>query len=307
MNTVQKIKGLVAAPFTPMHEDGQLNLGLIPRYAEHLQEEQVKAVFVCGSTGEGASLAFDEKVQVMQAWADAPFTKIMLVGGTSLAECKDLARRAADLGYDAISFIAPYYFKPGNAQILADCCAEVAAAAPDLPFYYYHIPALSGVGMSMLPLLEAVAERIPNFAGIKYTQEDLMDYAQCQKFQNERFDLLWGRDEVMLSALAMGAQGAVGSTFNYAASIYYALMDCFEKNELNKALEYQHRSIEIVRLLGKYGGIRVGKAFMKARGIDCGHFRLPIPRMSQNEYQAFVAELAQIGFYEWVKPKYALI
>ncbi len=307
MSSIQKISGLVAAPFTPMHDDGRLKLDIIPAYAELLQQDQVKAVFVCGSTGEGASLMYEEKIQVMQAWAGTPFSKIMLVGGTSLEECKHLARKANELGYAGVAFIAPYYFKPGSHQILADCCAEVAAAAPDLPFYYYHIPVLSGVNMSMLPLLQAVADRIPNFAGIKYTQEDLMDFAQCLQFQNERFDLLWGRDEVMLAALSMGARGAVGSTFNYAAPVYHALMDCFEKNELAKALEYQHRSIEIVRLLGKYGGIRVGKAFMRARGIDCGHFRLPIPRMSTSEYQAFLADVASIGFYDWVKPNYATI
>ncbi|AEE51152.1 dihydrodipicolinate synthase family protein [Haliscomenobacter hydrossis] len=307
MSEIKKISGLVAAPFTPMHDDGRLNLGVIPAYAELLQQDQVNAVFVCGSTGEGPSLTFEEKIQVMQAWAATTFNKIMLVGGTSLEECKHLARKASDLGYAGISFVAPYYFKPGSPEILADCCAEVAAAAPDLPFYYYHIPVLSGVNMPMLPLLEAVANRIPNFAGIKYTQEDLMDYAQCVQFQNQRYDLLWGRDEVMLSALAMGAKGAVGSTFNYAAPIYHALMDCFEKNDLEKALEYQHQSIEIVRLLGKYGGIRVGKAFMRARGIDCGHFRLPIPRMTENVYQTFLKEVESIGFFEWIKPNYAFL
>ncbi len=298
----KKIEGLIAAPFTPMHNDGSLNLDIIPKYANHLIENGVKGVFICGSTGEGVSMTLDEKLKVMAAWANTPLFRVMLVGGTSLEECKFLARKSAAMGFDAFALIPPFYFKPANVSVLADCCAEVAAAAPDLPFYYYHIPVLAGSGFPMLPLLEAVNERIPNFAGIKYTDENLMDYAQCLQFKNQKFDLIWGRDEVMISAMAMGAKSGIGSTFNYAAPIYHAMMEHFENGNLQKALEYQHKSIEIVRLLGKYGGIRVGKAFMKAIGIDCGHFRLPITRMSDSEYQAFLNELNQIGFYEWIKP-----
>ena len=129
-----------------------------------------------------------------------------------------------------------------------------------------------------------------------------MDFAQCLQFKNKKYDLLWGRDEVLISSMVMGAKGGIGSTYNYAAPIYHALMEHFENGNLDKALECQHKSIEIVRLLGKYGGIRVGKAFMKAVGIDCGHFRLPITRMSDDMYQDFLNELDQIGFYEWIKP-----
>ncbi len=275
----KKIEGLIAAPFTPMHDDGSLNLNIIPRYADFLIENGVKGVFICGSTGEGVSLTLDEKTKVMGAWAKTALFKVMLVGGTSLEECKSLARQADVLGFDAFALIPPFYFKPANISVLADCCAEVAAAAPNLPFYYYHIPVLAGSGFPMLPLLEAVSQRIPNFVGIKYTDENLMDYAQCFQFQNQKFDLIWGRDEVMISAMAMGAKGGIGSSFNYTAPIYHTMMAHFENGNLDKALEYQHKSIEIVRLLGKYGGIRVGKAFMKAIGIDCGHFRLPITRM----------------------------
>ena len=300
----QKIEGLMAAPFTPMHPDGSLNMEVIPQYADYLKENDIKGVFICGSTGEGVSMTLEEKLKVMSAWADKPFFKVMLVGGTSLEECRFLARQSDLMGFDAMAFVPPYYFKPANISVLADCCAEVAGGAPHLPFYYYHIPVLAGSAFPMLPLLETVNERIPNFVGIKYTDENLMDFAQCLQYQNQKFDLLWGRDEVMISAMAMGAKGGIGSTYNYAAPIYHAMMKHFENGNLKEALDYQHKSIEIVRLLGKYGGIRVGKAFMKAIGIDCGHFRLPIARMSDEVYQAFLNELHQIGFYEWTKPNY---
>lgn len=305
-----KIAGLVAAPFTPLHADGSLHVELIPAYADFLAQQGVKGVFVCGSTGEGVSLTMAEKKAVMKAWAQAAngrFIKIFMAGSPSVAECAELAAAAAMAGYEAVGYLPPYYFKPPTVRILADCCAAVAAAAPNLAFYYYHIPVLSGVSFPMLPLLEAIHERIPNFAGIKYTDENLMDYAQCVAFADGRYDLLWGRDEVMLGAMALGARGAVGSTFNYAAPIYHQMMAYQAAGNWSAALQCQQQSIEIVRLLGKYGGIRVGKAFMRAVGLDCGQFRLPIAPMSETEYAAFERDLVTIGFHQWIQTPYQLV
>jgi N-acetylneuraminate lyase len=302
-----KIKGLVAAPFTPMNADNTLNLDIIPQYADFLHKTKVKGVFVGGTTGEGISLTQEEQITLMHAWIKAAkgrLVTIFMAGSTSLEACKILAKEAASCGYDAIAYLPPYYFKPNSVQILADCCAEVAAAAPDLPFYYYHIPVLSSVHLPMLPLLKIVHEQIPNFVGIKYSDANLMDCAQCLHFADGKYDIRWGRDEELLAAMAMGVRGAVGSTYNYAAPVYHQVISAFQKGNMETALKYQHQSIEIVRLLGKYGGIRVGKAFMKAVGIDCGHFRLPITRMSDDMYQDFLNELEQIGFYEWIKPIY---
>ena len=264
----QKLQGLIAAPFTPMHKDGSLNLSIIPSYYNLLKENSVNGAFICGSTGEGVSMSVTEKKD------DSSFTVMPLLGGTCIADCKDLALHAREVGLDAVSFTAPFYFKPANAETLAQCCAEIAAAVPDMPFYYYHIPVLTGVGIPMYDLLKAVDGKIPNFAGIKYTHEDFMDFLSCINFQNGKYDMLWGRDENMLPALAVGAKGAVGSTFNYAAPLYYNLIDAFNNGEMEKAQVLQQESIDMIRLLGKYGGIATGKAYMKLLGLDCGEFLL---------------------------------
>ena len=288
----QKLQGLIAAPFTPMHKDGSLNLSIIPSYYNLLKENSVNGAFICGSTGEGVSMSVTEKKAVAVAWAactkdDSSFTVMPLLGGTCIADCKDLALHAREVGLDAVSFTAPFYFKPANAETLAQCCAEIAAAVPDMPFYYYHIPVLTGVGIPMYDLLKAVDGKIPNFAGIKYTHEDFMDFLSCINFQNGKYDMLWGRDENMLPALAVGAKGAVGSTFNYAAPLYYNLIDAFNNGEMEKAQVLQQESIDMIRLLGKYGGIATGKAYMKLLGLDCGEFRLPVKNMSNENFELF--------------------
>ena len=301
---IQQLQGLIAAPFTPMHKDGSLNLSIIPSYYNLLKENSVNGAFICGSTGEGVSMSVTEKKAVAVAWAactkdDSSFTVMPLLGGTCIADCKDLALHAREVGLDAVSFTAPFYFKPANAETLAQCCAEIAAAVPDMPFYYYHIPVLTGVGIPMYDLLKAVDGKIPNFAGIKYTHEDFMDFLSCINFQNGKYDMLWGRDENMLPALAVGAKGAVGSTFNYAAPLYYNLIDAFNNGEMEKAQVLQQESIDMIRLLGKYGGIATGKAYMKLLGLDCGEFRLPVKNMSNENFELFKKEVEQLGFQNY--------
>lgn len=295
------INGLIAAPFTPMHPDGSLNLGLIPEYYAMLVGNGINGAFICGSTGEGVSLTMEEKMAVAEAWAACNgklhgFSIMQLVGGTCLADCKQLAQHAASIGLDAVSFLAPYYFKPANIDVLAACCAEVAASAPELPFYYYHIPVLTGVNFPMVDLLKAVDGRIPNFAGIKYTHEDLMDYLSCLNYDGGKFNILWGRDETFLSALAVGAKGAVGSTYNYAAPLYHQLLDAFNLGELEQAATIQQKAIDMIELLGKFGGIATGKAFMKLIGMNCGEFRLPVKNMTKAAFEQFTLDAERVGF-----------
>lgn len=111
--------------------------------------------------------------------------------------------------------------------------------------------------------------------------------------------MLWGRDENMLSALVLGSKGAVGSTFNYAAPLYHKLISSFERNDLKTAAELQQKSIDMIRLLGKYGGISVGKSYMKLTGINCGKFRSPVKNMSEADYKMFTDDVNSLNFNEF--------
>jgi len=305
---IQHLQGLIAAPFTPMKKDGSVNPDLIPEYYRFLKHNKVTGAFICGSTGEGVSMTSEEKKSVIKAWGDATkgdkdFQVMTLVGGTSIADGKDIARYAQQCGLYGVSFTAPFYFKPANVEMLAACCKEIAEAVPDMPFYYYHIPVLNGVGFPMIDLLKNVDGKISNFAGIKYTHEDFMDFLSCLHFQNGKYDMLWGRDENMLSAWAVGSKGAVGSTFNYAAPLYYHLIDAFNQNDLKKAQSLQQQSIDMITLLGKYGGIATGKAYMKVVGIDCGEFRLPVKNMNAGQFEMFKKDVAQLNFSSFCSTK----
>ena len=306
--STKHLEGLIAAPFTPMHKDGSLNVSIIPAYYGMLKTNGVTGAFICGSTGEGVSMTNAEKKEVAEAWAaatkdDTDFKVMMFLGGTSIADCKELALYAQQIGLYAISFTSPFYFKPAAVEILAKACIEVASVVPDMPFYYYHIPVLTGVSFPMYDLLQAIDSKISNFAGIKYTHEDFMDFLSCMNFKNGKYDMLWGRDENMLSALALGTKGAVGSTFNYAPSLYYNMINAFSNGDLQKENALQQQSIDMIRLLGKYGGIATGKAYMKLIGIDCGEFRLPVKNMSAEQFESFKKDAEQLNFSSFSSQK----
>ena len=108
--------------------------------------------------------------------------------------------------------------------------------------------------------------------------------------------MLWGRDENMLPALSLGARAAVGSTFNYAAPLYHRMIEAFQKGDLTEARRLQQQSIDMIRLLGKYGGIATGKMYMRFIGLDCGQFRMPVKNMTAEEWQLFKKDVEALGF-----------
>lgn len=297
---MQKLNGLIAAPFTPLDESGALNLEQVETLIRLYEKNGVSGAFLCGSTGEGVSLSFEEKKRVMEKWGAAKSEKVkvlFMLGGTSLVEMQELALHASLCKLDGISILCPYYFKPASVEQLVSFCKAVADTVPEMPFYYYHIPALTGGHFSMIEFLQLAEEQIPNLAGIKYTHPDIMEFHACTRYKNGKYDLLWGIDEGLLSGLAIGAKGAVGSTYNYAAPLFNQIIKAFETGDLEKAEELQFKAVKMVQLLLKYGGTGAGKAFMKLIGVDCGWFRPPVQKPSEKALQDLKVDLEHIGFF----------
>jgi N-acetylneuraminate lyase len=297
--TPSSFTGLIAAPFTPFHEDGSLAPERIPRQAAQLVADGVSGAFVCGSTGEGASLTMTERQHVAEAWIRAapPELRIVVhVGHTAVEESCALARHAAQAGAAAIAAYAPHYFKPASVGDLVECCARIAAAAPALPFYYYHIPSMTGVTLSCAAFLAAAKDRIPNLAGIKFTHENLMDYLACLQFENGRYDILFGRDESLVPALAIGAKGAIGSTYNYIAPLFRELLAAFAAGDLAQATALQAQANRIIQIMIDHGGQPAGKAIMALRGLDLGPVRTPLRPLNRDQVQRLRQDLEAANF-----------
>src|SRR3546814_595894 len=176
--------------------------------------------------------------------------------------------------------------------------AQIAAAAPNTPFYYYHIPALTGVGMDMLEFLQLGEEQIPNLAGIKYTAAAIHEYQACLNYKAGKFDVLYGYDELLLPALAVGAKGAVGSTYNFAAPMYRRVMELFGNGQLDEAQQLQLLLVNMVREMVKFSPIPAQKAIMEMMGFDLGPTRLPLVPLEAQDKARLRERLETIGFFD---------
>jgi N-acetylneuraminate lyase len=298
----EHLTGLVAAPFTPMTEDGAIRFEAVDTYPSFLADNGCSGAFVNGTTGESLSLTVGERCQIAERWvARAPedFAVIVQVGHNCLAECKTMAAHAQDIGAAAVGMMAPCFFRPETMHDLVAFCAEVAEAAPELPFYYYHLPGKTFVNFPMVDFLDAAAGVIPTLKGIKYTFEDLADLGQCIDVQGGRFNLLFGRDEALLGALAIGAKGAVGSTYNLCAPLYCGMIDSFEAGDLAAAQADQGRSRDMVAVFKRHGALPAFKAGMELIGFDCGPVRLPQRALTSEQTETLRADLDAIGFFDY--------
>jgi N-acetylneuraminate lyase len=296
------LTGLVAATFTPMRPDGSLNLAMAKPIVDRLIQDGLCGLYVCGSTGEGPLLTTEERKRTAAAYVEAAAGRlpvVVQVGHSSVVEARALAAHAQQIGADATSAVAPYYFKPSSVNALVDCLVEIAGGAPKLPFYYYHIPELSGVHANMVELLQLAPTKMTNFAGIKYTAPFINEFQTLIAASQGRFDILFGRDEMLLSGLAGGATGAVGSTYNFAAPLYRKVMAALQRGDVEEAKRCQGQSVAMVNILLGYRGHAGLKTAMSLRGVDCGPTRLPIVALKPEEVECLRKELEGIGFFGW--------
>ncbi len=299
---MEKIIGLIDAPFTPFYDNGEINLEPIEAYAAMLQKNGLKGVFINGSSGEGYMLTTDERKALAEKWVSvAPegFKVIVHVGSCCLHDSVELARHAEQIGAWGIGAMAPPFPRIGRIEELVKYCEQIAAGAPSLPFYYYHIPAFNGAFLPMTELLKAVDGRIPNFAGIKYTFESLYEYNQCRLYKNGKYDMLHGQDETILPSLAQGgAKGGIGGTTNYNGRELTAIIAAWERGDLEAAREHQNFAQEVINVICHYrGNIVGGKRIMKLIGFDLGPNRVPFQNMTDEEEQRMKAELEAIDFF----------
>ncbi len=308
---MEKIKGLIDAPFTPMLPNGDINPSVIPAYAALLARNGLKGVFINGSSGEGYMLTDEERIRLAEAWIAAvadlkakglasDFKVIVHVGSTCVRSARHLAEHAQHAGAFGIGAMAPPFPKVSRVEELVKYCEEIASAAPRLPFYFYHIPAFNGAFLSMYDFLRAVDGRIANFAGIKYTFESLYEYNRCRRYADGKFDMLHGQDETILPCLAMGgAQGGIGGTTNYNGRCLVGIQEAWANGDLERARALQNYAQDVIDVICHFrGNIVGGKRIMKLIGLDLGPNRTPFQNVTDEEEQQLRRELEAIDFFK---------
>jgi len=290
---------LIAPPFTPFHEDLSLNLDPVERQAAQLAQTGVQGVFVAGSSGEGMSLTTEERELLTDRWIDvaapAELDVIVQVGHNCQKDAERLAAHAQRSGADATAASAPCYFKPASIDDLLNYLAPIAAAAGDLPFYYYEIPPFTNVRLPMVELLERGKSRIPNLVGLKYSHNDLLQLQRCLQVNDGEFEVLFGSDETLLAGVALGVHGAIGTTYNFAAPHFHRLIAAVAVGDLAAARGLQAQAAEMIQAALDCGGLAAFKALMKRAGIDCGPVRPPLRNVDDDQVDKLLRRVREAG------------
>lgn len=297
--------GVIPATFTPFHKDGTLHLDMIGPLVEKLVADQVSGLFVLGTTGESASMTAAERKAAAErfiAEAAGRLPVIVHIGHASIEEACDLAAHARAAGADGLAALPPYYHKPESVEAAVGCLERVAAAGGELPLLYYHIPQMSGVWIDPAALLEAAVDRVPTLLGIKFSNNNVTEMAACCAVANGRYTVLWGVDESLLAGLVAGADGGIGSSYNYATPLYHDVLASRDGAPMQRAQVAQERSRLLLGLLNGRGGLPAAKALMAAVGVDCGPTRLPLQAFDTQAREALITELEQLGYMQWLVP-----
>ena len=294
---IKKLQGLIAAAHTGFNADGSVNLDVIPAQAAMLIKQKVTGVYVSGTTGEGICCSLAERKAVFDAWVKAAKGKLYLIahiGALALPDVQELGAYAVKCGMDATSIVPPNFFKPGSVDALIKYLQEALKTSAKLPFYYYHT-GMSGVNFDMQTFLEKAGGVIKNLAGVKFNSPDLYMYQRCLRCLGGKYDITYGVDEFFAGAVALGAKSAIGSTYNYAAGIYYKIWDAVKKGDLKTSEKHMKRVCDIVDILVQYGGVAAGKVMCKMWGVDLGDVRLPNKTISAEGKADIMKRIKKIG------------
>ena len=232
-----------------------------------------------------------ERYAQAEAWVNvAPkynLQVIIHVGSESINDARAMAIHAEKIGANAFAAMPPAFFKPASTEALAQYMSHVASAAPTLPFLYYHIPSMTGVAFSdgMMGFVEEMDKaNVNNFIGVKYTglytYPGFMDAMRILNYKKGKYQVLCGRDEMMLESLAAGITGFVGSQYNFIGDYYNMIRQAWTANNVTQARALQNTAINMISAWSQVpSGVNGCKnVFNCAKGSavpDVGGARLP--------------------------------
>ena len=273
----KKFDGIFTALLTPFDKNDCVNTKALSELVKFNLKMGVRGFYVTGSTGEAFLLSTEERKLVMETVRDtAPdATLIAHIGSPRAKEALELAKYAKELGYDAISSVAPIYYKYSFDEIknyyyrLAD--------TGELPMLVYHIPTFSGVNLGLGEMRQFLCD--DRFMGIKYTSNDFFMLEQCKSSFPDKI-VYNGFDEMFLCGLSMGADGAIGSTYNFMADKFVKIHELFKAGNIAEAQKLQIRANEIIALLCKVGVMPAEKEVLSLLGYEMGDCRHPFSPLS---------------------------
>lgn len=286
--------GIIPAMLTPMDQNGEINEKVLRELTNYLIENGVHGLFAVSSTGECYGLSFEEKKKLLKIVLEEAAGRVSVYAGTGLITTRDtikMTQLAEEMGVDAVSVITPMFVRPNNKELYNHF--KSVADSVDIPVMLYNNPARTGVNIDS-DLLKELSE-IDNIVGIKDSSGDMTLIGEFIRKTPADFNVLIGKDTLILSGLLYGANGAIASTANLAPKLLVDIYEQFMNGDLDKARKAQFDLFPL-RMSYSLGSFPVIiKDGLKLLGIDAGNTLGPVESLGDQEREELKSILKDIN------------
>ena len=286
-------QGVFPALITPLTKEEKLNVSALETLLQFEMQKGADGFYIGGATGEGLLLDIPERKKLCEKsieFIGKEKTKIVHITDINFRNTIALAKHAEACGADAISSIAPIYFKYDENDIY-NYYKEIAQNI-NIPLIIYYTAA---AGVNMSTDLFCRLFEIDNITGVKWTSSNYYELIKLRERCPDA-NIFNGPDEMLVCGLSSGADGGIGSTYNVMYPLIRSIYDHFRAGNMTEALEQQKKADKIINVMLRYSVIPVCKMILEEMGIAVGHASFPMTRYSKEERAVIKAELLAAGF-----------
>lgn len=296
-----KLEGVLPAVVTPFDKNEELDESSFRDLVDWLISQGVTGIVPCGTTGEFSLMTQSERARVIEVCVDQVNGRVPVIAGTGDTATKlvvDATRHALDVGADAAIIVNPYYMKPKGGKGIFDHYVNVASSV-DLPLVIYNIPVATN---QYIPwqVVEDLVDECCNVRGMKDSSGDLKYLMTVLEKVGDKIDVVVGWDEVVLAALAAGANGMILASANVITPIWLDLYNKFKDGRLDEARKVQRRLQKFTRHIVATGALGP-KVCLNYMGHKVGTTRRPIilgDTVSWELREELRVELENLGLLE---------
>jgi 4-hydroxy-tetrahydrodipicolinate synthase len=270
-----RLEGVIPAVVTPFDRNEEFNERVFRNLVDWLIEKRVTGIVPCGTTGEFSLMTQKERARVIEVCVDQVNGRIPVIAGTGDTATKlviESSKHALDVGADAAIIVNPYYLKPKGGKGIYEHYATIAEAV-DMPIILYNIPMATN---QYIPwqVVEDLAE-VDNIVGLKDSSGDLRYLMSVLEKVGYSIDVVVGWDEVVLPALAAGANGMILASANVIPQLWLEIFNYVREGNLGKAKTAQRKIQKFARHIVDTGALGA-KLCLNYMGIPVGETRRPI-------------------------------
>ena len=272
--------GACTALVTPFL-NGEVNYPMMEQLLKRQIEAGIRAVVICGTTGESPTLSDTEKIELFNRAKKYAGDRCLVIAGTgsnSTEHAVTLSKAAEAVGVDALLVVSPYYNKATPDGLVSHYSA--VAACVHIPIIVYNVPSRTGMDIPV-NVYQCLAQ-VPNIAGVKEASTDISKIAKIKAACPDHFAIWSGNDDQAAAVISLGGCGIISVLSNVLPEETQAMAQAALDGDFDTAADLQIRMLPLIEaLFCEVNPIPV-KAAMKLIGYDCGVCRLPLTAATQN-------------------------